>query len=130
MPKPTPLTPEQIAKLSPLVRDLVVALRDAGFETTDSGDGSNYAAGMECAVPFKMVAIVCRPSELATTADLLCAWVREHATEYGLPDWGAYQITAQYSPVDGIATVMLAELSSESLDQIEIITGVRPVGLC
>jgi len=45
-------------QISPGVRDLVRELRGRGFETTDSGDGSNHAAGMECALPFRHVAIV------------------------------------------------------------------------
>lgn len=38
------------------VRDLVRRLREAGFNTTDSGDGSKYPH-MGCAVPWPMIAI-------------------------------------------------------------------------
>lgn len=44
--------------ISPDVRDLVVALQAAGFATTDSGDGSNHAEGMECALPYRHVFIL------------------------------------------------------------------------
>ena len=41
-----PLTTQQVQELSPGIRDLVVDLRAAGFRTTDSGDGSNFAEGI------------------------------------------------------------------------------------
>lgn len=37
------------------VRPLVKLLNDFGYETTDSGDGSNYENGMECAIPERHV---------------------------------------------------------------------------
>jgi hypothetical protein len=43
--------------LSPKIRKLVRQLHEWGYYTTDSGDGTNYAEGMDCAVPFPMVAI-------------------------------------------------------------------------
>ena len=44
-----------LSEISPGVRDLVASLNDQGFATTDSGDGSNLAEGMECALPFRHV---------------------------------------------------------------------------
>ena len=44
-------------QVDPGIRDVVRTLRDAGFDTTDSGDGSK-AATMSCAVPWPMVAAV------------------------------------------------------------------------
>ena len=41
--------------ISPGVRDLVKDLTERGFVTTDSGDGTNHAEGMECALPFRHV---------------------------------------------------------------------------
>ena len=41
--------------ISPGVRELVAELNGQGFVTTDSGDGSNYVEGMECALPFRHV---------------------------------------------------------------------------
>lgn len=49
--------------VSPGVRHLVDLLNAAGYETTDSGDGSNHAAGMGCALPYRHVFGVVRPSE-------------------------------------------------------------------
>lgn len=42
-------------EISPGVRDLVTKLQKLGYTTTDSGDGSNYAEGMECALPYRHV---------------------------------------------------------------------------
>lgn len=47
--------------LSPGIRLLVEALDAAGFRTTDSGDGTNWAAGMECALPYRHVAVSLAP---------------------------------------------------------------------
>ena len=47
--------------LSPGVADLVLSLNRAGLITSDSGDGSNHAAGMECALPLPHVFIICNP---------------------------------------------------------------------
>lgn len=124
MNKIPPLTQDEIDGLSPGVRDLVVDMREAGFYTTDSGDGSNYAAGMECAVPFKMVAVLCGPLELAQTADRLASWLIDR----GL-DWPAWRVEASYNPGDGTAIVLLSESSDEQLDRVEAITGVRPRGM-
>lgn len=41
------------------IKWLVIALRAAGFHTCDSGDGSAHKAGMECALPFRHVALQC-----------------------------------------------------------------------
>jgi len=99
-------------------------MRTAGFHTMDSGDGSNHAAGMECAVPFRMVFVGCRPSELAAEADRLAEWV----TSYGL-DWPAFSIQASYNPADGVAGIILGEVAGEAADYREGITGVRPSGM-
>ena len=40
------------SKICPGARDLVKRLHELGLETTDSGDGSNHAEGMEGALPF------------------------------------------------------------------------------
>ena len=43
-------------EISPGVRDLVREINeDLGFETCDSGDGSNFEAGMSCAIPVRHV---------------------------------------------------------------------------
>ncbi len=43
-------------EISPGVRDLVREINEVhGIKTCDSGDGSNYKEGMECALPDKHV---------------------------------------------------------------------------
>lgn len=43
-------------KIAPGVRDLVRELNEVhGIKTCDSGDGSNFAAGMSCALPDRHV---------------------------------------------------------------------------
>jgi hypothetical protein len=44
-----------INDISEGVRTEVQQLNDFGFETCDSGDGSNYKAGMSCALPYRHV---------------------------------------------------------------------------
>lgn len=80
---PYRLRPLDPATLSPGVRDLVLALRERGLMTTDSGDGSNYANGMGCALPYHHVAIPC-PAE---TSEQVAAAAREVASRPGLIDW-------------------------------------------
>lgn len=45
------------SQLSPGIRKLVKLLHTWGYETTDSGDGTNHKEGMGCALPYPMVAI-------------------------------------------------------------------------
>ncbi len=60
-------------QLSPGIRGMVRWLREAwGYETVDSGDGSNWAAGQEGAMPIPMVAIQLKTwSFMTTAADVL-----------------------------------------------------------
>lgn len=118
-----PLTEDELRSLSPEIRDLVVALRDADFNTVDSGDGSNLAQGMSCALPFKMVAIQVEREELCDEADRLAEWFAS-----GNPGWEAYQIQASYTP-GSAAIIILAEVGGEALDEIEEAIGHRPSGL-
>lgn len=73
-----------ITTISPGVRDLVAALRDAGLHTTDSGDGSNHAAGMECALPFPHVFIMCHAGAEQKTIDVI---KRVIANQPEIADW-------------------------------------------
>lgn len=42
-------------KLDPGIRELALELIRNGYATTDSGDGTNYANGMEGALPYRHV---------------------------------------------------------------------------
>lgn len=52
---------EVLDEISPKVRPLVIALASCGFHTTDSGDGSNWKAGMKCALPYRHVTVQIAP---------------------------------------------------------------------
>lgn len=54
------ITPEALAETDAGIRGVVLALNEAGFETTDSGDGTKV--GMDCAVDFPMVAGLLAPA--------------------------------------------------------------------
>lgn len=124
-PEPVPpLPPEILDGLSPGIRDLVVDLRAAGFNTCDSGDGSNYEDGMECAVPFRMIAIVVSIERLASETARLAEWCRARPL-----DWPAYQIEGSWNPAESTPLILLTEASDEALDDVERITGRRPTGM-
>lgn len=75
--------------LDPGIRDTVRRVHEAGFETTDSGDGvSKPAAGM--VFPFPHVAAVSAPGTIIADADRLAAVLG--------PDWvveAVYQTLTQ-----------------------------------
>lgn len=56
----SPMTSEERAALDPGIRDVVVALRAAGFRTCDSGDGASKP-DMGCALPWRHVAASVAP---------------------------------------------------------------------
>lgn len=53
------------------VRELVRRLREEGFRTCDSGDGSHHAAGMECARPYPHVTMEVDPETAIAEAQRL-----------------------------------------------------------
>jgi hypothetical protein len=55
-------------QLNPAIRSLVQLLRTRGFDTTDSGDGTNAAEGMEGALEFPHVHCVVSPDQLVSEA--------------------------------------------------------------
>ena len=101
---------EEFRKLSPGVRHLVLWLNQQGFKTTDSGDGSNHADGMECAVPHPMVAIVCRAERMVDEARRLKVLLEERGLVFKAdgPD-----IQASYDPADDSAVIVLMNVLSE-----------------
>ena len=111
-------------ELSPGIRDVVVSMNAAGIATCDSGDGSNFAAGMGGAIDGRHVAVACRPSEMVETANRIRDWT----IAYGL-DWPSYRIEAGWCVGESSATVILSETTEAKLDEIESLVGVRPRGL-
>lgn len=88
-----PLSDEIIAGLSPGIRDLVIRLNSLGFYTTDSGDGSNFAAGMEGALPVPMVAVKTTRLDFFQDSHRL-----QNELDYWYPD--AWSVQASYDPRD------------------------------
>lgn len=83
------------SKISPGVRDLVKALRELhGMNTIDSGDGSNLANGMVCAIPQRHVFM---KVELDAMVE---------ATEYLTEQYPEAHVECSYSPGES-AIVML-----------------------
>lgn len=79
------LSAEDVAALDPGVRDLVIALRAAGYETTDSGDGVSkpkdwFESGE--ALPFLHVYVqVPRAEFVWLFTNELYDWLRFHGYE-------------------------------------------------
>ena len=93
--------------ISPNVRKLVWWLNENGFKTTDSGDGSNYEAGMEGACPFLMVAITVEHLNLVPESDRLCRLLNKC---FGITfECGSIgpNIEASYNPGDSSACIVL-----------------------
>src|ERR1044071_4418903 len=73
-----PLSTEDVNALDPGVRDLVVALRAGGYDTTDSGDGVTKEQVDGCTLPFLHVYIHVSEADrrdLVGYADRLRAWL-------------------------------------------------------
>lgn len=114
------LDQDEINALSPGIRGAVLWLRKNGFETTDSGDGSNYGQGMECAVPYPMIAIVVSKADLLDEADRLA----ELLSKEGLPlQWtntkgktqpeDAVQVQATYDAGDNSCLIIVSEFGEK-----------------
>lgn len=89
--------------LDPGIRDTVRALWDAGYEPTDSGDGSK-AGTMECAIEVAHVFMRCDPADLVRRAGELLILVSDWP-ESG--DYNGNRVEASYSPSDGIGVLSL-----------------------
>lgn len=105
---------DTLSDLSPGIRNLVLAMREAGFKTVDSGDGTNYENGMACAVPFKMVACVVPQEQAFAEADRLHSFMKEYE-----PGW-VWQVDLSYNPGDRVCMLVVAE---QDTDMIQELTG-------
>lgn len=85
------------------IRETVRALWDAGFEPTDSGDGSK-AATMDCAIEVAHVFMRCAPADLARRADELLILVSDWPSS---GDYNGNRVDASYSPADCVGVLML-----------------------
>jgi hypothetical protein len=86
----------KISDLDPGIRDLVLRLRDAGFQTTDSGDGASKFEGdaMGCAEEYPHVHMQTTPDSLLSEA---------HRLHELFGDQGSIQAT--YDPANKVAVL-------------------------
>lgn len=118
------LKTKTIEALSPGVKDLVLWLSEQGFQTSDSGDGTHYAHGMGCAVPYAMVAICSSPENMVSES----LWLRHVLEKKGLVFGQGHvqndeqgeeipwpQIQATYDPYDGTAVIVLVNVLSRDI---------------
>ena len=100
--------------LNPGIRRIVALLNEAGFATTDSGDGETH--DFECDRDYGYVSIVVDRANLASEADRVAALLTGHGVQPTnmavaakdtpvRPPEGHCWIQANYSPVDGVAIV-------------------------
>jgi hypothetical protein len=110
-----PLPALDPAVLSPEVRDLVLALRAAGLFTSDSGDGSNWEAGMTCALPYPHVFVLCPPRPESVEAVLAIA-TKLLLDQPSLIDW-PYTIESldKGDSADEIGVVMISHAGSSAI---------------
>lgn len=103
--------------LCPGIQQTVAWLQGQGFQTTDSGDGHSNE-GMECALPFPNVTMVCSPAEMAVESDRLLGLLRDRGVvvEPGSPEEpGPPRIQASYDPANGVAVIMLVNVDDKLL---------------
>jgi hypothetical protein len=107
-----------LAEVSPGVRQLVKLLNELDFETTDSGDGSNYLEGMEGALPEPNVAMVVKPEQLISESERLKEVLERRGVRFGFGDDDLPVISASYNPVDKTCVILLLGVNDKSLQQL------------
>lgn len=99
------LTAFDYESLSPGIREAVRWLHYHGFGTTDSGDGSNYAAGMEGAMEEPMIYVrVTHSIDLIFETAFLWRLIKETCTPQARD---GIEIQAMYNPKDRDAMIVL-----------------------
>lgn len=91
------------------IRATVRALWDAGFVTTDSGDGelAGEKADMTCASEFAHVYMVCPAAALVAEADRLARLVASWPAAATGDSYSGNPVEASYAPADGLGVLML-----------------------
>jgi hypothetical protein len=110
------LSDKEYEELDVGIRKTVQWLREHGFETTDSGDGSK-AATMECALNYPNVAIrIDDVDALQFEADRLYELLEEREIDVAPQGTdGEPFIQATYDPADGSSIIVLAYVNDELL---------------
>jgi len=114
------LTKMTIANLNPEIRDLVVWLNEMGYETTDSGDGTNHTNGMEGALEFPHIAVLFNPNQSRWQNAILQARdlhkeLKERGIKFGYLDKDPI-IELHYNPEDDTALIMVCNVTSDMVD--------------
>jgi hypothetical protein len=96
--------------LDPGICKTVNLLCAAGFDTTDSGDGVSKP-DMACALPYPHVFAIVDPARMVEEAQRLLDLVSCYA-DMNLP---GRAVEVSYSPIDGVAVLMLIGLRDEDI---------------
>lgn len=92
------------AELDDGIRGMVLWLRDNGFRTTDSGDGSKHG-NMGGALPVPHVAMVIVPSDMISECDRLHALVND-------PEW---QVEGTYIPGAALGVILVSYMDAAAV---------------
>lgn len=95
------------SELDPEIRKIVLKLRDAGFETTDSGDGRSKG---EAGEPYPHVHMIVPREKAFEEADRLLQWTHQWFIDPCMP---TIQLT--YSPLDGVCVLSLYSVRDSDL---------------
>ena len=95
-------------KLDPGIRNTVKALNEAGFHTTDSGDGISKPADAR-EMDFPHVAMKCSKEQIHSEADRLLAFMQDREP-------GKWVVEATYFPPFPQTVLLLRGLSKEELE--------------
>jgi len=98
------------------VRELVRWLNKQGYRTTDSGDGSHFDEGMECAVEHPMIAIVTSVVDLVHETDQLYTLLKKRGVNFDEKQATSPQIQASYDPHDRVPLIILTNILSDDVD--------------
>ena len=105
-----------MSEINPGIRKTVAWLNENGFETCDSGDGSEH--DFECDRAFAYVVIASTPAKLAEDADRLLALLRTKITveilQMDSPE-DAVNVNATYDPADGFAMLDVTGVTDAKL---------------
>jgi len=104
--------------LNPGIRKMVQLLREAGFNTTDSGDGATHDC--ECDHPNPYVSIEVDPESLVQQAQAIKKLLVSKGVSFPIPqseeDAESFPfIEANYSPVDDYCLVYVGNILDKDL---------------
>lgn len=103
-------------ELNPGIRRLVKMLREAGFETVDSGDGvTNVEAGMEGALKVPHVHCVVSSKLMVQEAHRMLSLFTDVSI-----DATPGMVQALFDPADGVATLSVYGVDDSDLEMVGV----------